>query len=232
MSHRHDPRRRLLVQALTVGGFALGNGLFREAWAASNPSIHFLEGECLVNGRRADQSTVIQPHDLVETGSNSRVAFTVGQDAFIMRANSRLQIQGDDDIINTLRLLTGRLLGVFGRRTGEQRLSLRTATATMGIRGTGVYTEANEDKTYLCTCYGNTAVVSNADLRNRQVINSRYHEAVWVHGSEPKATGLISKAPMINHEDDELVLLESLVGRRPSEEVWQAAHNPRLQRGY
>ena len=58
-----------------------------------------------------------------------------------------------------LRLLTGSLLSVFGERGANQALSVNTSTATIGIRGTGIYMEAEPDLTYLCTCYGTVADV-------------------------------------------------------------------------
>lgn len=232
MSDSHDPRRRQLVQALTVGGFVLGSGLHREVFAGADQSIHFLEGSVTVNGQAANKSTLIRGNDLIETGDNGRIAFTVGKDAFLLRENSNLKLQGNDLLLDTLRLFSGKLLSVFGRRTATERLALRTPIATMGIRGTGVYTEVSDDKSYMCTCYGNTVVVNNKDLRNRKIIKSTYHDALWVNNSADTNAGLITQAPKINHEDDELVLLESLVGRTPSAEVLEAAQNPRANRSY
>ena len=50
-----------------------------------------------------------------------------------------------------LRVVTGAVLSVFS--PGESK-TLRTSTATIGIRGTAVYLEAEESRTYVCTCYG------------------------------------------------------------------------------
>lgn len=38
--------------------------------------------------------------------------------------------------------------------TGKRSFKVKTATATMGVRGTKFFVEANPDKTYLCVCEG------------------------------------------------------------------------------
>ena len=49
-------------------------------------------------------------------------------------------------VTNALRLLTGKMLAVFGPNNPQR---IATATATIGIRGTGVYAEADPDT---CDC--------------------------------------------------------------------------------
>lgn len=210
-----DPRRALLIRALALGCFAtsalpaslaaqvLGR---RPGPLPPGRSIWSLDGPVQVNGVAADETTRIRATDLVETGERGRIVFAVGQDAFLLRENSQLQLGGEDNIVvDTLRLITGKLLSAFGR----SRHRLSTSTATIGIRGTGVYAEAEPDLSYICTCYGVTEVASTASPDARETITATHHAARYV-----TADGL-RPGPFINHTDEELELIEALVGRTP-----------------
>lgn len=233
-----DPRREFLVRALTMGLFAAGGAL---AWprrvAARVPhelppgqSIYRLRGDVRVNGQRADRDTWIPGDAEIETSSDSSLVFVVAKDAFIMRENSRLRLgapapvptreQADEGwfgstILTGLRLVTGALLSVFGERGPEEDLNLHTTTATIGIRGTGVYLESARDRSYICTCYGATTIAADSDPASREMIDSSHHDAPRYVLEDGKAGRLIEPAPMIHHTDMELLLIEELVGRTP-----------------
>ena len=86
----------------------------------------------------------------MKTGRNSKLVFVVGEDAIMLRSNSRLILQSENRLVSGLRLLTGAMMAVFA--PGKKTIS--TTTATAGIQGTGVYVEARPEETYFCTCYG------------------------------------------------------------------------------
>ncbi len=221
-----DPRRRLLIQALAAGAFtaALGNrGALADSMFGSVPgklpagqSIYRLRGTVTVNGVAATLSTVIKPNDTVETGPNSEVVFVVGGTSMIMRENSRLTMEGKQEeeqswLIQGLRLLTGKLLAV-SRSQGTQ---IRTSTATIGIRGTGYYIESDPEQTYFCNCYGLTDVEATDDPESRDTIAAKHHDKpVYILKGEPNGKN-VRIAPFINHTDQELMLIETLVGRTP-----------------
>jgi hypothetical protein len=216
-----DPRRDFLVKALTAGAFAMGsNGLVAPVWAMGKipkiippgKSIFDLRGQVTVNKIAANLDTFIKPGDVVETRGSSHAVFVVGKDAFILRSNSRMQIEGST-IVNTLRLFSGKVLSVFGHRKAQNKLTMRSTTATIGIRGTGVYMEADPEKTYLCTCYGETEIISNVDQNVRERIAATHHDAPKYILAKPVRGKIIQPGPMINHSDDELMLVEELVGR-------------------
>ena len=217
----NDPRRDFLVKALTAGAFALGsNGLVAPAWSMgkiprvipAGKSIFDLSGHVRVNKITATLDTLISPGDVVETGGNSHVVFVVGKDAFILRANSRMQVEGST-IISTIRLFSGKVLSVFGRRPASNKLTMHSVTATVGIRGTGVYMETDPEKTYICTCYGETELVSKTDKNVSQKIAATHHDEPKYILAKPSRGKLIYPGPFINHDDDELILVEELVGR-------------------
>lgn len=154
---------------------------------------------------------LITSSDVIETGRRSHVVFAVGKDAFVLRSNSRLELSGTDMLVNTLRLVTGKLLSVFGKTKHQ----INTPNATIGIRGTGVYTEAEPEQTYVCTCYGVVDLYANNDKHSSETITSLHHDAPRYILSNESSARNIREAPMINHTDLELQVIEELVGRTP-----------------
>ncbi len=176
-------------------------------------SIYKVKGDVTVDARPADKGTVIKADSFVKTGSNSIIIFRVGSDAHIMRENSEMQLIGENFVEEGLRLVTGKLLSVFGARSQGKSHTMRTTTATIGIRGTGVYAESEDDHSYVCTCYGAVDIASDKDPRSKERIVSQRHDApryIRADGNEGK---LIEPAPMKNHDDEELMLVEAIVGR-------------------
>ena len=221
-----DPRRRLLVQALAAGCFGglatepARADIFGNAPARLPPgqSIYRLSGGVRVNGAAATLKTAIGPSDTVETERNGEIVFAVGGSAFLLRSGGKMVLQGEkqaDSIVTTgLRLLTGRLLSVFGK--APQGIRLQTLTATVGIRGTGAYLEVEPDLTYFCTCYGTADVVSASDPASKETVTATHHDKPLYIGADPKQKGKnIRLAPFKNHTDQELMLIETLVGRTP-----------------
>ena len=109
----------------------------------------------------------------------------------------------------TLQLLVGRLLAVFAR--GKHRV--QTATAIIGVRGTGIYVEADPEQSYLCTWYGAVDLYATSDKTSREYIVTKYHDKPRYILAGGSAGALIRSAPPINHTDMELKLIEELVGR-------------------
>ena len=166
-----------------------------------------------VNGRRANLDSRIQGGDVVSTSDNSEVIFAVGSDSFILRSNSEMEIEGGGFFVQTLRMLTGSVLSVFGKRAGNQQLTMNSSTATIGIRGTGVYMESEPGLTYLCTCYGQVGLYSNQDLNDSELITATHHDAPKYITDRKIRDSHIRPAPFKNHTDAELKILEAIVGR-------------------
>jgi len=133
----------------------------------------------------------------------------------IVRGGSNVVIEAEEKsgslIAAGLRLLTGALLSV----SRNQPMRVRTPTATVGIRGTGFYIEAEQDQTYFCTCYGVTEVESNTDPQSKETIMAAHHDRPVYVVNSPASGKSIRNAPFINHTDLELTLIETLVGRTP-----------------
>ena len=216
-----DPaRRRQLMRLLICGGLLLPTQA-RPFWFGSESkkltgdrSIFTLKGEVLVNGVQADRQTRVHAGDTLRTGARSEVVFAVGGDSFILRDNSEMTIGGEGFLIDSLRILTGRVLSVFAKRGAGQSLGLTASTATIGIRGSGVYLEAEPELTYLCTCYGQVALSANDDPNDSELITTTNHDSPRYISNKPVQGSRIRLAPVINHTNTELQLLEELVGRQ------------------
>ena len=219
-----DPKRRArLMQWLILGGIGMATPGVGQAFFFSKKSkkldedrsIFTLKGEVSVNDQKADKETRIRAGDTVRTGERSEVVFVVGGDSFIMRDNSEMEIGGGNFLIDNLRILTGRVLSVFARRESAQALQVSATTATIGVRGTGMYIEAEPDLTYLCTCYGQIALSASDDPNESELITTTNHDAPRYISSQPGQNGArIRSAPVKNHTNVELQLLEELVGRQ------------------
>lgn len=215
------PKRAFLIQALGMGLFATSAGFVSPVFALGSVpaklppgrSIYKLKGSVEVDGVLADINTQISASSFIKTGSSSRIIFVVGTDAFILRSNSELQMSGDGLLIQGLRILSGKLLSVFGKRAKPHRI--QTQTVTIGIRGTGIYVESKTEKSYVCTCYGETLITSNDDPNSSVKVKTTHHDEPFyiLAGKNVKKGRIIRPAPVINHTDSELELIEQLVGR-------------------
>ena len=168
--------------------------------------VHSVRGEATINGQPAKPGMAVNPGDKVATGHEGQIVFVIDRDAMLMRRNSSLEAAKGG-----LRAVTGAVLSVFAPR---ERKELRTATATIGVRGTAVYLEAEPQRTYACTCYGEAVLEPTADPAARETVRTRHHEQpryIMAKG----APQMVMPAPMVNHTDAELEMLEALVGREP-----------------
>ena len=208
---RSDRRKFLRVSAAVL---ALKMAWLRQALAAGSveKGVYRVRGDVRINGTPAKEGMDVKAGDVITTGPGSETVFVAGKDAFLIRANSRVVVEGvlGALVLTGLRVVTGALLSVFA--PGEPK-TLRTATATIGIRGTAVYLEAEESRTYVCTCYGEAEIISVADPSARETVRTTRHEQPrYVMGTG--APQMLMGAPVVNHDDVELNMLESLVGRR------------------
>lgn len=211
-----DPRRVFLLKALAAGLLAAGTPAWAQVFGRKperlppGQSIHELTGAVTLNGKPATAASTITANDRIETGPDARLIFVVGADAFLVRDNTRLELSGSRGVVSLMRLVTGKLLSVFG--SGQKRVL--TPTASMGIRGTGLYVEAQPERAYACTCYGEVLIAAADDPAIQEKIVSRHHDApryILKAGVKDR----IRPAPFVDHTDVELALIESLVGRTP-----------------
>lgn len=205
-------RRQVIRQLATLALFERLGGL-NLAWAAGQkpppPGLHEFSGQVSVNGRPAKAGMAVGAGDRIVTGSGAKAIYIVGSDAYLQRADSSVEIAHDNAGRRVLRILHGKLMGVFGK--GEK--TLETPVATIGIRGTACYIEATPVRVYFCLCYGKAEIRAPEQTEILTTLETRYHDhPVYLNAG---GGNMIEPARVINHNDAELMLLESLVGRLP-----------------
>jgi hypothetical protein len=215
-------RRAFIYQLLAGSGLgitglpgfrrtALGMGTF-----SVTQGMRKVRGDVKINGISAEVGTLVKNGDVVTTGPDSYAVFVIDKSAYLVRDNTHVELssktsdQYKEKIVNILRIINGKMLSVFGRR----RKTIMTTTAVIGIRGTGIYVEAEPQRTYVCTCYGVVDITAKAAPEIKETIKTTHHDSpkfVYASGTNQ----LITKAPVINHTDAELIMLEKLVWRKP-----------------
>ena len=205
--------RREALRKMAAGG-ALGaaglSGLIAEALAKGDvpPGVNQLEGTAMVNGRAAQVGTPVALGNTISTGQNSRAVIVVGKDAFLMRAHTVIEIKGNDGVLSELTVATGRVLSVFAKKP----VAIKAASASIGIRGTGAYIEISPEDVYFCLCYGE-ALISGPFMPDKLVQTTHHESPLILNTHAPAMTA--EPGPFRNHSDDELIMLEALVGREP-----------------
>lgn len=204
-------RRQLLksIAALTVGQRLVALNEARAAGTRPVPAgFHEHAGKVEVNGAPAQPGMAIQPGDSITTGQGGRAIYVIGRDVHLQRERTVVQIAGEGTR-DGLRVITGKILSVFGK--GEKKII--TPTATIGIRGTACYIEAEENSIYFCLCYGKAEIVPLRRPEAGETIETLHHDRplqINAYGEQ-----IIFPSTVRNHSDSELMLLEALAGRRP-----------------
>ena len=207
-------RRNLLRLGLSLAGAGATLALTRRLAAMAAPGMVEMQGEVRVNGAQGRPRQVVQPGDRVTTSPGGGATLVFGNDAFLLREDTDVIFPDDSGRAErVLTVVSGKLMGVFGR----QKLRIETPVATIGIRGTGVYTEVYPERTYFCLCYGKAELRSRIDPVYIENLDTVHHDAPRNLYADPAQRGGLSMeaADMVNHKDEKLILLESLVGRIP-----------------
>lgn len=212
--------RRRTLKALAAAGL-LGpagiSGLIRDALAKGEvplkSGLQKVRGEVLVNHRVASEGQLIKPGDTIVTGRNSEAIYVIGQDAYMQRELTTVSF-GADALQNLMRVVSGKILSVFGKNSGR---SIQTSTATIGIRGTGCYIEdegtGTKARTYFCLCYGDVELTPKAAPHEAEKYSCTHHDKPMYIHNDMAMVRMAVPATVINHTDAELELLEAMVGR-------------------
>jgi hypothetical protein len=210
------PERRRLLQAAAAASLAgtIPNFLSRALAAGSLPSIpgvNTLVGTAKVNGKDAKVGTPVAMGDKVSTGAGSYAVIVLSKDAFLVRADSTVEFNEANGVLGQIKLTAGKMLSVFAPR--RMPLELKTANATIGIRGTGAYAEILPGRDYFCLCYGEAAI-DGKGMASPKMVKTTHHESP-LYLVEGKDAMKVEPGPFLNHTDAELIMLEALVGREP-----------------
>lgn len=215
MTDATSPYRRELLKTLAVSGLAHSCGMLgivQQALAADLLDVRqgmiSTSGEVTVNGNRARKGSAVEPGHTVKTEKGAEAIYVVGSNAFLQRESSVVHF-GTDALAEFMRVVTGRVLSVFG----SGRKSIQVPNATLGIRGTACHIGVESERTYFCLCYGEVEVMLHTPGAKPMDIKSLHHdEPIYIPAHKNEN---IQPAKMLDHTDDELKLLEALVGRIP-----------------
>jgi len=217
--NRNQYSRRELLNLISFFG-VMGSITFLLNGCSLSRGFRQITGEVSLNGRMIGPEQLEGPDGVpvpsdasISTGSTGSAVFVINRDAFLIRGDSHVELKpnllnGKHNEISGFNLRSGSILSVFARK----KRTLRTLSAVIGIRGTGVYLETDSSKTYVCTCYGTSYLqVEDAPEINETVTTLHHDQPRFIYSGEKR----IDPAPVINHSDQELILLERLVGRVP-----------------
>lgn len=199
--------RRTLLKLWVLTSLAVSRGVWAKGSHPLPPGVRKITGDVTINGSAAHEGQVVLDGDTVKTGPGGQVIYVMATNAFLVRENSQVS-HLRDGVTSVLRVLNGKILSVFG--PGQKRIQV--PTATIGIRGTGCYIEAEQDKTYFCLCYGTADITPSADAAQSKQVVTTHHDSPFYIGADASVP-LIQRAPVINHRDVELVMLEAEAGR-------------------
>ena len=172
------------------------------------------QGDVFVNDKIINEKKIknqnIPIDSILKTGPSSSLLFVIDKDAFLLRENTSIKLNHHK---NKKRLVgfeinNGGILSVFSKNERK----IRTPSALIGIKGTALYLEVDLEKSYICTCYGTTLIQVKKDLTIKETVKTNHHdEPRYIYSNKD----IIEKAPVINHTDLELIMLEELVFRKP-----------------
>ena len=206
----HSRRRRFLSASAALAAGAL----LPLPAAARNGVVQELSGEVFLNGFPMVRNHEIRSGQTVTTGRDGHIWFTMAGDAYFLRPGSELRLQSSDPpdtVIDLLRLVIGALGATFGRGARREVIA---RTATIGIRGTGIYVETTREETYACTCFGSTELrsVVTGQMMESLPISTERHVARIIRRDAPMSMSMV-QAPFERHTNEEIGRLERLVGR-------------------
>ena len=206
--------RRHLLRAALAGALAPTLAV-RQVMAMARrieQGLHRIQGDVRINGARAVAGQIPVQGDRLSTGVDGRAVLVLNADAFLLHATTELILERQGRVLDLLRLLSGRLLSVF--EPGQATRRIETAVATIGIRGTGIYLESEPQRTYACTCYGVADLIPRAAPQRQEQVRTRHHDSPrYILAGDLDQPIVV--APVINHTDGELFMLETLVRREP-----------------
>ena len=213
-ARRSTLKKLATVSAMTALGASGLLGVLRTALAngkaPGKPGIQHIKGSVTIDNTPATVGMLVKPGQTVTTGPGAEAVYILNADAFMQRENSQVKF-GDGSGAAFMRVVTGKILSVFGKSQNTRQIA--TNTATIGIRGTGCYIDSSAEQTYFCLCYGEAEVIPTGDAKKAEVLVSKHHEnAVFINAKGDKMTPTVP----FDHTDAELTLLENSVGRWPA----------------
>ena len=225
---KFHPTRRKLIRTLLMGAcmtpalLAVLKQGSAQAQERITQGFQTVNGDVRLGGRPARVGLQVRPGDVCTTGADGNCVIVIGEHVFLLRENAEVEFElehfeegldASKSVTERIRVAAGALMGVFA----TSRMTVDTPLATIGIRGTGLYVEARDDRDYVCLCYGKAELTPKRKPSLAQRLDTFHHDAPRNVFKDPLAHAgrVIAPEKMINHQDEELIMLEALVGRIP-----------------
>jgi len=236
LSKFHPSRRAMIRGVLLASGFAPAL-LVALGRAGANskvpviPGVQDVSGDVRINAGPALVGQVVHPGDVVTTGRDGSCVIIIGEHVFLIREGSEIEFYDeyfeeglDTSVSGRIRVAAGAILSVFAKTD----TTISTRFATIGIRGTACYVSVEPERTYACVCYGRGDLGGAEDGLHLESVTTIHHDSPrYIYPAS--APQRIEKAPVFNHKDAELRMLEALVNRRPP---FDSRINNKIDRGY
>lgn len=223
LSQFHPTRRAMIRGLLLASGFAPAMlAVLRRAGANSKvpviPGVQQMQGDVRINAQPAQVGQLVQPGDVVQTAKDGSCVIIIGAHVYLIREASEVEFFEEDFAVDdggavsgTIKLLSGAMLSVFG----PTRTDIITPLATIGIRGTACYVTSTAERSYVCLCYGHGELSGAQDGKHLETVTTKHHDSPrYIYPAH--AVNRIEAAPVVNHTDAELRMLEALVNRTPT----------------
>lgn len=182
--------------------------------AQNTDAIRALSGKLNLDAFKSNNAARISTNQ-------KKTVFVIGEDAFLSNEKFEAEIEFDNDgVLKKLKVLSGQALAAL-KPINRRSTELLLPNSTASVRGTGFFIDVDVSKPhdYICCCYGEIQF-NNSTSGEKQHLKNSYHSATAIN----ERGDLVS--PKFNfpygHYDDESVLLENSVGRKPH---WQLPDN-------
>ena len=177
------------------------------ACAQDTDAIRALKGKLNIDSFKAKKAARI-------ASSSQKTIFTIGEDAFLSDEHFEADIElNEDGVLRRLNILSGQALAVL-KPTDRRQTALIMPNSTASVRGTGFYVNVAVSKPhdYICCCYGHITF-QESSTGDHQALKNTYHNATAIDENGDFITPDMNYP--FGHYDDELLLLETAVGRKP-----------------
>ena len=193
------------------------------AIAQQRSNVVQLTGDTLLNGKRLVPNQTIQTGDQLQTGPGANLVFVMGNSSFLVRQNSLMTVERGATLntVSLLRIATGAVASVWSKDNSKgSSKSIVTPTLTVGIRGTGLYTEVMpnfDNRTYFCNCYGTLELNAGG---SQKLSEAKYHQSFFAEKELGQNNFRLRPTGLLNHTDEEMEFLARLINQRT---YWQIA---------
>ena len=172
---------------MTISLFTLASGM-------DMARLTLVKGNVLINGEKITSPQGIKEGDLLKAKGPRSLFAVLYQDGsrFLVR-NGELRIEKLKKKETEMSLLKGTIYSYLKKKNkgNKNQMTIRTKTASYGVRGTKFYVTEEDEKSYLCVCEG--SVEAMKEDGDKVTLNAL--EEIWAKND----TGLKKKPATVEH---------------------------------